>query len=827
MQQLICCFPGQAHRGRMDLYDPQVLGVVVFGGFVLFSVLGIVLVSTFSMKETSYEEALAKQRRELEKASLLKVEKKKKEKTPEKRGKAKKREEKPNGRILERNLHPDPPESRTAAGPEPALLVEPVVFRSPAVPPSASQENERPTPLPKGREKKEKKAKVEPAASQPVSVPPIAGPLFGCQRSCAAQDPVPGAAAQELPTAPPAPAGVQRDAPPVLSGMVKKPESPGSQDGAPKKKAMAKRKRESTAMDDEGAPCLPFKTLISIVSGMAFGEGEAQQLIETLTEKTGDVQDPWLRATEKGNPVAVLKRQLEDREKQLAVEQENTAAVKAKLKELTRELAAEKAKSVALENKWKAQLLLHEQEMSTRQAEMQQLQGKIRTLQEQLENGPNTQLARLQQENSILRDALNQATSQAESKQNAELAKLRQECSKLSKELTEKSEALQQAEEQKSTLQGKAATFEKQISQLQVSQKENEAPLQKKLDDTREELGRSRARCQSLQAELEMARKQQQTSFAELQSKLLCSEMELKGKLEELNSLQIQLPAATSKSVQLAEKVELTEALLEASQRREAEKTRAVQEANQTEDTLMQLRFEGSLEQLSALENEAAELRDVVEHLKIKNRDMSLYVEAASEARSSLQAECDQYRATLAETERMLKALQRSVEEEEQVWAAKVSALEDALQKSKDQMKCLEDDVEKLKVELQNTGKLRQLLSESQEHLDATKQEALKKTHELVQVQDSVRSLQVELEKLRLEGGTAASAKEEVLQLQGTLDKEKKLTKDLGCAATKLKELLTVTQEQLAKERETVMKLQKQLEEKGENAESTKEGTSV
>lgn len=40
----------------------------------------------------------------------------------------------------------------------------------------------------------------------------------------------------------------------------------------------------------------------------------------------------------------------------------------------------------------------------------------IQSLQEQLENGPNAQLARLQQENSILRDALNQATSQAESR---------------------------------------------------------------------------------------------------------------------------------------------------------------------------------------------------------------------------------------------------------------------------------------------------------------------------------------------------------------------------------------------------------------------------
>lgn len=40
----------------------------------------------------------------------------------------------------------------------------------------------------------------------------------------------------------------------------------------------------------------------------------------------------------------------------------------------------------------------------------------IQSLQDQLENGPKAQLARMQQENSILRDALNQATSQAESR---------------------------------------------------------------------------------------------------------------------------------------------------------------------------------------------------------------------------------------------------------------------------------------------------------------------------------------------------------------------------------------------------------------------------
>ena len=83
----------------MDIYDTQTLGVVVFGGFMVVSAIGIFLVSTFSMKETSYEEALANQRKEMAKTNHQKVEKKKKEKTVEKKGKTKKKEEKPNGKI--------------------------------------------------------------------------------------------------------------------------------------------------------------------------------------------------------------------------------------------------------------------------------------------------------------------------------------------------------------------------------------------------------------------------------------------------------------------------------------------------------------------------------------------------------------------------------------------------------------------------------------------------------------------------------------------------------------------------------------------------------
>lgn len=49
---------------------------------------------------------------------------------------------------------------------------------------------------------------------------------------------------------------------------------------------------------------------------------------------------------------------------------------------------------------------------------------------------------------------------------------------------------------------------------------------------------------------------------------------------------------------------------------------------------------------------------------------------------------------------------------------------------------------------------------------------------------------------------------------QERLEKEKKLSKDLGQAATKLQQLLRTTQEQLGKERDAVRKLQDQLQAK-------------
>ncbi|KFP00452.1 Ribosome-binding protein 1, partial [Calypte anna] len=996
----------------MDVYDPQTLGVMVFGGFMVISAIGIFLVSTFSMKETSYEEALAKQRKELEKTQQQKIEKKKKEKPVEKKGKAKKKEEKPNGKIPEQQLTQEVTDSSKEVVLEPAVVPDTVTVESPiaavSVPP---QEKEKPTPSPKEKRKKEKKvAKVEPAPSPVLTSPPVSVPK---------SSPVLEVTPKEVPVVAVPPVGTQQSAPVISSVTIKKSDSllireEQKHDGPVKKKASSKKKSEPAPADSDGPLYLPYKTLVSTVSSMVFSEGEAQQLIEILTEKAGIIQDTWHTATQKGDPVAVLKRQLEEKEKQLATEQEDAVAAKNKLRDLSKELAVERAKAVAVEGKLKEQLLTREREIAAVQARMQasyqdhvsetqQLQGKIRTLQEQLENGPNTQLARLQQENSILRDALNQATSQTESKQNAELAKLRQECNRLMKELSEKSEVLQQEEQQKKSWEMKVSASEKQIEQLQASQREMEATLQKRLDEVSEELRKTQTSYKSLLAEAEKTRGQQQ-SIAELQAKLLSSEAEVKSKLLELDNVRRKLQDACSENTKLLERIKSIEALLEAGQMREAEKDRHLQAANEAEMKQLQSRLQEKTDQLSSLERQATELREAVEEQKTKNNDLrtknwkamealttvekaceekllaamkakeelaqqldalqartketllsalpgivvssqqdydtwlqefkektmdvmkkhtittestdsALKLKEAEEAQSTLQAECEQYRAILAETEGMLRDLQKSVEEEEQVWKAKLTASEEELQKSQLQLKSLEDMVEKMKADLQSTDQikeytslletqlenhletasserqnytkevevLRRLLSESQDQLEAAKLEAQKQSKELALVrgtprtavlglhcsawcwhlpsplqsleclisgnfllsttqlktqleqnealvekeqmlrqklaleleeaQSSACSLQAELEKLRLAENAAASDTQEAQHLKERLEKEKKLTKDLGQAATKLQELLKVTQDQLAKERETVKKLKERLQE--------------
>ncbi|XP_067845363.1 ribosome-binding protein 1-like isoform X6 [Heptranchias perlo] len=948
----------------MDIYDPQTLGFMVFGGFMVISAIGIFLVSTFSMKETSYEEALAKQKKEQEKAQQVKSEKKKKEKSVEKKGKPRKRDEKPNGRIPESEPAQDISEAEVEVEPIVVPTVEPPVMAVSAPPPPESS-----PPASKEKRRKDKKvAKVEPAPS-PV---PAHAPVTGSSKQAPAPTPAPmlETVTKEVPVMAVPPVGAQLSAPVAATPSAvgaKKIDLTANQDepkqDAPAKKKIAPKKKSepiTVPADSLDIPLyIPYKTLLSTVSSMDFSEGEAQRLIEILMDKASIVQDTWHTATQKGDPVTALKRQLDEKEKQLVAEQEDSSAAKNKLREVSKELVAEKAKASAGEAKLKEQLSVREEELNAMQTRMQasyqdhvtetqQLQAKIRGLQEQLENGPTAQIARLQQENSILRDALNQATSQTESKQNAELAKLRQECTKLTKELTEKSESLQQDEQQRKALEAKVTKYEQQVSELQSNQQETERTLQKRLDDVSEELRKSQSSYSGLLTDAEKMRGEQRStlnSFTDLQAKMVSAEADLKSKAVELEELRAQLTEAGSEKGRLEERIKSIEALLEAGQNKETEKEHPVQATQLVEIEQLGNRLKDKDAQISTLEQEMLQLKETIEQQKNKNNDLreknwtavealasaekicgekfiaakqikeeaehqlrlvhtqtkemlqglfpglsmssqqlysewlqefkqkalesltrqstdpsdvALKLKEAEEAQSTLQADCDQYRTVLAETEGMLRDLQKSVEEEEHVWKGKIAESEAQVQQAQTQVKTLEDTLEKLKLESQNTEQMKELVTELEAQLQTQLESAptqcqkysveIKELSELLvesqsQLEMANKEVQKQSEELSL---LKTQLEETVINEQAQrqklaeefeeerLDKEKKMTKDLGQAATKLQQMLKVTQEQLNKEKETVQNLQAQRQEKGEEKQGAvteedglKEGTSV
>uniref|UniRef100_A0A8C2XDC9 Ribosome binding protein 1b n=1 Tax=Cyclopterus lumpus TaxID=8103 RepID=A0A8C2XDC9_CYCLU len=441
----------------MDISDPQTLGFMVFGGFMFLSAVGIALVSTLSMKETSYEEALAKQRRKLVQVPPQRAEKKKKDKTLEKKNKARKKEDRPDNKLSE--LGGDGGEEpEVAASPEPESEQEPATTPEPKPTPDpepnvvAAAPVEWPlAPSPKERKKK-KTAKVEPAA-------------------------VVETAAQEV--------LLMAMAPVVNVGTEVTKEHSATKTEDPKETASKKKPKNKAEPVTDSFPMLPYGELLAAVSNTTLSHDQMHKLTEVLNQKAGVRHDSWQLASQKGDPLSSLKKQLEEKEKLLTSEQESAANAKSRLRELSKELGAEKSKTASLDARSKAELSAHVQKVDAIRATMetanqehlrqtQQLNQKIGSLQEQLENGPNAQLARLQQENSILRDALNQATSQAESRQNAELARLRHDCVRLGRELTERTNNLQAVEERRKSLEAKMAAAEQELSQSQVRNTELE-----------------------------------------------------------------------------------------------------------------------------------------------------------------------------------------------------------------------------------------------------------------------------------------------------------------------------------------------------------------
>ncbi|XP_036054481.1 kinectin isoform X3 [Onychomys torridus] len=232
--------------------------------------------------------------------------------------------------------------------------------------------------------------------------------------------------------------------------------------------------------DKENAE-VKFKDFLMSLKTMMFSEDEALCVVDLLKEKSGVIKDA-LKKSNKGELSALL-HQLQEKERLLSAVKEEATATKERCKQLTQEMMTEKERSSVVIARMKDRIGTLEKEHNVFQNKMhvsyqetQQMQMKFQQVREQME----AEIAHLKQENGILRDAVSNTTNQLESKQAAELSKLRQDCGRLVSELNEKTGKLQQEGVQKKNAEQAAAQLKVQLQEAERRWEEVQSYIRKR-----------------------------------------------------------------------------------------------------------------------------------------------------------------------------------------------------------------------------------------------------------------------------------------------------------------------------------------------------------
>ncbi|XP_074091982.1 kinectin isoform X8 [Macrotis lagotis] len=239
-------------------------------------------------------------------------------------------------------------------------------------------------------------------------------------------------------------------------------------------------KKLKNETDKENAE-VKFKDFLLSLKTMIFSETEALCIVDLLKEKSGAVQDA-LKKSNKAEVAAVL-HQLQEKEKLLAAVKEDAVIAKDQCKQLAQEMMTEKDRSNMVITRMKERIGTLEKELNVLQnkihvgyQEAQQMQMKFQKVREQME----AEITHLKQENGILRDAVSNTTNQIESKQSSELSKVRQECNRLSNELKEKTGKLQQEEIQKKSAEQAVAQLKVQLQEAERRWEEVQSYIRKR-----------------------------------------------------------------------------------------------------------------------------------------------------------------------------------------------------------------------------------------------------------------------------------------------------------------------------------------------------------
>ncbi|XP_072124409.1 kinectin isoform X2 [Mobula birostris] len=498
-------------------------------------------------------------------------------------------------------------------------------------------------------------------------------------------------------------------------------------------------KKQRSECDKENAD-IKFKDFLSSLKTMTFTEEEALYVAEILKDKAVVIQDIWQKPGVKCDPVPSLQQQLQDKEKLLRALQDEVALANDKCKQLNQELVTEKQKANVVETKLREQ-------RSTLEKELGALQNKLQVSYQDHMNETQMQFRQLQeqtealkQENRILRDAVSKAPGQMESKQSTELNKLRQDYARLMNEFTEKTNRLQQEEAQKKNLE---VSYEQTVQQLK-------SKLQEEAERRQEEVQKY---LRNITAEHDKRLTEVQNAKQDLQNKLMVAESEISNKNKEVQSLHSKLTDTMLSKQQLEQKM---------MQLVNAEQKRA------TADDAMKIQVQDLLEQKQTMS------------AQIQN----LHAQVATQA--SAASVVEELQKKIGEKERQMKLMEESLH-------LRVTRKEQDIQSLHKEKEALTAEVQKLQVQTSEQAsalcqmeQMQKCLQERDEKIKTVEEllesgliQVAEKKEEIEILNKENNSLRQRIEELEVESVEQISSASKVEELQQVIKEKSEAVKSI------------------------------------------------
>ncbi|NWR97049.1 KTN1 protein, partial [Motacilla alba] len=577
-------------------------------------------------------------------------------------------------------------------------------------------------------------------------------------------------------------------------------------------------KKLKNETDKENAE-VKFKDFVTSMKNMIFSEDEARCVVEVLKEKSGAIHD-FLQKASKAETAAAL-HQLQDKEKMLTAMKEEAAVAKEQCKQLSQELVAEKERNGLLTAKMRERINALEKEHGTFQSkihvsyqESQQMKIKFQQLREQME----AEISHLKQENGILRDAVSTSTNQMESKQSAELNKLRQDYARLMNELGEKSSKLQQEELQKKNA-------EQAVAQLKVQQQEAERRWEEIQAYLRKRTAEHEAAQQDVQNKLVAKDNEIQSLHSKLTDTMVSKQQLEQRMLQLLEAEQKRATEEDSMQMQMQELIEQNDALKAQLQKFHSQMA-AQNSASVLAEELQKViaEKEKQIKQMEdSLGNERANLTSKEEELKVlQNMNLSLKSEV-----QKLQALTNEQAAAAHELERMQKSIHikddkiRTLEDQLREEVAQISNTKEEFKVLKDQNTALQAEVQKLQTllseQVQPTNKD---LIEQMEKSMRERDDKIKTVEELLEAgliqvatkEEELKALRTENSSLRKELQSLQIQQSEQVSFQSLVEELQKVIHEKDGKIKSVEELLQAEILKVASKEKTVQALTQEIE---------------